>query len=33
MQATYIAAETEFWRVHRKAAAVMHFTTLGYAPS
>jgi hypothetical protein len=31
LQATYIAAETEFWRAHRKAAAVMHFTTLGYA--
>ncbi len=30
VQATYIAAETEFWRAHRKAAAVMHFTTLGY---
>jgi len=33
IQATYIAAETEFWRAHRKAAAVMHFTTLGYARS
>ena len=31
LQATYLAAETEFWRAHRKAAAVMHFTTLGYA--
>ena len=31
LQATYIAAETEFWRAHRNAAAVMHFTTLGYA--
>jgi beta-galactosidase len=31
IQATYIAAETEFWRAHRKAAAVMHFTTLGYS--
>ena len=30
LQATYLAAETEFWRAHRKAAAVMHFTTLGY---
>lgn len=30
-QATYLAAETEFWRAHRKAAAVMHFTTLGYS--
>ena len=27
----YPAAETEFWRCHRKAAAVMHFTTLGYS--
>ncbi len=31
MQATWLAADTEFWRVHRHAAAVMHFTTLGYA--
>jgi hypothetical protein len=31
MQATWLAAETEFWRSHRNAAAVMHFTTLGYA--
>ena len=31
LQATYLAAETEFWRAHRKAAAVMHFTTLGYS--
>ncbi len=31
IQATYIAAETEFWRAHRQAAAVMHFTTLGYS--
>ena len=31
MQATWLAADTEFWRAHRKAAAVMHFTTLGYA--
>ena len=30
MQATWLAADTEFWRAHRKAAAVMHFTTLGY---
>ena len=30
-QATYTAAETEFWRAHRQAAAVMHFTTLGYS--
>jgi len=31
LYATYLAAETEFWRTHRKAAAVMHFTTLGYS--
>ncbi len=31
LQATYLAADTEFWRAHRKAAAVMHFTTLGYS--
>ena len=31
LQATYIAAETEFWRAHRKAAAVMYFTALGYS--
>ena len=31
LQAAYIAAETEFWRSHRRAAAVMHFTTLGYS--
>ena len=31
LYATYLAAETEFWRAHRKAAAVMHFTTLGYS--
>ena len=29
--ARYFAAETEFWRCHRKAAGVMHFTSLGYA--
>lgn len=29
--AEYIAAETEFWRCHRKAAGVLHFTGLGYA--
>jgi beta-galactosidase len=28
--AKYIAAETEFWRCHRKAAGVMYFTGLGY---
>ena len=31
MQATWLAADTEFWRAHRQAAAVMHFTTLGYS--
>lgn len=31
LYATYLAAETEFWRAHRKAAAVMHFTALGYS--
>jgi len=31
LYARYYAAETEFWRCHRKAAAVMHFTTLGYS--
>ncbi len=33
LYATYTAAETEFWRAHRKAAAVMHFTSLGYSRS
>src|ERR1035438_1380801 len=31
LYARYLAAETEFWRAHRSAAAVMHFTTLGYS--
>jgi|WetSurMetagenome_2_1015567.scaffolds.fasta_scaffold02003_6 beta-galactosidase len=31
LYAEYIAAETEFWRCHRKAAGVLHFTGLGYA--
>ncbi len=31
LYARYLAAETEFWRVHRKVAAVMHFTALGYS--
>ena len=31
MQATWLAADTEFWRAHRQAAAVLHFTTLGYS--
>jgi len=29
--ALYLAAETEFWRCNRKAAAVVHFTMLGYS--
>ncbi len=29
--AKYTAAETEFWRCHRKAAGVLHFTALGYS--
>jgi len=29
--ARYLAALTEFWRSHRKAAAVMHFCGLGYS--
>jgi hypothetical protein len=31
MQALWLAADTEFWRAHRKAAAVVHFTMLGYS--
>lgn len=31
MQATWLAATTEFWRAHRQCAAVMHFVTLGYS--
>jgi hypothetical protein len=31
MQARWLAADTEFWRAHRKAAAVVHFTMLGYS--
>lgn len=31
MQATWLAADTEFWRAHRQAAAVVHFTMLGYS--
>ena len=31
LYALYTAAETEFWRGHRQAAAVMQFTMLGYA--
>jgi hypothetical protein len=33
LYAMYTAAETEFWRCHRKTAAVMHFTALGYSRS
>jgi beta-galactosidase len=33
LYARYTAAETEFWRCHRKAAGVLHFTALGYARS
>lgn len=31
LYARYTAAETEFWRSRRTAAAVMHFTALGYS--
>ncbi len=31
--ARYLAALTEFWRAHRKCAAVMHFCGLGYSRS
>lgn len=33
LYALYTAAETEFWRCHRKAAGVLHFTALGYSRS
>lgn len=33
MYATYLAAESEFWRCHRQCAGVMHFTALGYSRS
>lgn len=26
-----MSGDTEFWRAHRKAAAVLHFTMLGYS--
>jgi hypothetical protein len=29
--ATYLAAETEFWRCHRQCASVLHFTALAYS--
>mgnify|MGYP001544792297 CR=1 FL=1 len=31
LYSTYMAAETEFWRCHRKAAGVLIFTALGYS--
>jgi hypothetical protein len=31
--ASYLAAETEFWRCHRQCAAVLHFTALAYSRS
>jgi hypothetical protein len=31
LRARYVAALTEFWRAHRKAAAVLHFCGLGYS--
>ncbi len=31
--ATFLAAETEFWRCRRKCSAVLHFTALGYTRS
>lgn len=31
LYARYMAAETEFWRAHRKCAAVLHFCGLGYS--
>ncbi|HWJ25501.1 MAG TPA: glycoside hydrolase family 2 TIM barrel-domain containing protein, partial [Flavisolibacter sp.] len=33
LYALYTAAETEFWRCHREAAGVLHFTALGYSRS
>ena len=33
LYAMYTAAETEFWRCHRNAAGVLHFTALGYSRS
>jgi len=33
LYAMYTAAETEFWRCHRKVAGVLHFTALGYSRS
>lgn len=31
LYATYLAAETEFWRCHRRSSAVLHFTALAYS--
>jgi hypothetical protein len=31
LYAMYIAAETEFWRCHRRCASVLHFTALAYS--
>ena len=31
LYAMYLAAETEFWRCHRRVAGVLHFTALGYS--
>jgi len=31
LYATYLAAETEFWRCHRQCASVLHFTALAYS--
>jgi len=31
--ARYLAADTEFWRSHRKVAGLLHFTALGYSRS
>ncbi len=33
LYAMYMAAETEFWRCHRRCAAVLHFTALAYSRS
>jgi YD repeat-containing protein len=31
LYATFLAAETEFWRCHRQCASVLHFTALAYS--
>jgi beta-galactosidase len=33
LYASYLAAETEFWRCHRQCASVLHFTALAYSRS